>query len=57
MSGKHRNRFVRAVTDLLRERDRREMQAVGTLLSLIEQKPRRRHRPGPAGRKPRESSR
>jgi len=42
MAQKPRNRIVRAVTDLLWERDRLQMQVVGALLSAVEPKRRRR---------------
>jgi hypothetical protein len=45
MSRKPVKRIVRAAANLLRKRDRREMQAVGALLSLME--PARRRRRGP----------
>jgi hypothetical protein len=46
MPRKPRTRIVRAIADRLAERDRREMKAVDSLLSLIPQAkpPRRRHR-------------
>ena len=44
MSGKPKNRIVRAVTDLLWERDRLQMQAVGAVMSALEPKRRRRGR-------------
>jgi hypothetical protein len=42
MSGKPKNRIVRAVTDLLWERDRLQMQAMGALMSAMDRKRRRR---------------
>jgi hypothetical protein len=50
MSRKRMNPIVRSVTDRLWERDRLQMRAVDSLLSMIEPKDRHPRRPG-SGRK------